>query len=193
MTDFEGVKCRLRPLRLEDISESIKWRNDPETRRSVMGYRFPITEAMEKEWFNDILTDQGGKRVSFAVESRATSKLVGFVHLTNFDWIVRCAEFGITIGPKQERGQGLGSEATCLVLQYAFDALNLKRISLRYISDNETAAHIYNKIGFVVEGRLRAAAYEDGRYCDVVLCSMLCAEWRARLSSGAPSASKGVQ
>jgi RimJ/RimL family protein N-acetyltransferase len=183
MTHLDGARCSLRPLRLSDSTESIKWRNDPETRRAVLGYRFPITDAMEKAWFDAALADQGGKRVTFAVEDRSDSALIGFVHLANIDWIDRCADFGITIGSKQHRGLGIGTEATSLMLEFAFGKINLRRISLRYIADNQAAARIYSKMGFKIEGCLRAAAFQDGLYCDVVLCGLLREEWNTLIST----------
>jgi RimJ/RimL family protein N-acetyltransferase len=186
MSQLVGKRCRLRPLRLDDSNESVKWRNDPETRRNAMGFRFPVTEAMEKAWFDRALAGQDPQRVTFAIEDHAAT-LVGFVHLTDIDWVSRSAEFGISIGSKVHRGVGLGTEATTLMLDYAFDQLNLKRVGLRYIADNKAAAQTYDRLGFTVEGRLRAATFEEGKYHDIVVCGLLRSEWNSLPSRAASS------
>ena len=45
-----GRLARLRPLRAADRITSVRWRNDRDIRDNVLGYRFPITEAMEADW-----------------------------------------------------------------------------------------------------------------------------------------------
>jgi RimJ/RimL family protein N-acetyltransferase len=172
-----GPVCRLRPLRAEDACTTIAWRNDPATRRGVLGHRFPVTEAMEHGWYETALADQRGKNVRFGVEATADGQLVGMTHLTDIDWIARSTEFGIVIGAADRRGQGLGITATRLTLTYAFQELGLNRVGLRYSVDNTHAAHLYERLGFKVEGRLRQAALLAGVPVDVVVCGLLRGEF----------------
>ena len=53
-----GRRARLRPLRAADRATSVRWRNDPDIRDNVLGYRFPITEAMEADWVGAVLKDR---------------------------------------------------------------------------------------------------------------------------------------
>lgn len=185
MTIIVGQKCRLRPIRRSDAVSSIDWRNDPAIRDAVLGYRFPVTEAMEQGWYDRILADQGGRRASFSVEDCSDGVLVGFVHLMDIDWPCRSARFGIVIGDVARQNKGIGLEAIELTLAYAFDTLNLARIELRVIEDNARARHIYGKLGFVEEGRLRRAAFADGAAADVIVMGLLHEEFR-RISSKSP-------
>ena len=178
MTIMVGTRCRLRPLGRSDLSHSIKWRNDPAVRDAVMGYRFPVTEKMEEGWYDGVLADQGGRRASFAIEDLGDGALVGFVHLADIDWPCRSAHFGIVIGETDRQGRGIGSDATILALRYGFDTLNLERIELRVIASNERACHVYLKLGFVEEGRLRQAAFAAGAATDVIVMGLLRSEFR---------------
>jgi RimJ/RimL family protein N-acetyltransferase len=45
---------------------------------------------------------------------------------------------------------------------------------------NERAQHVYAKAGFVHEGRLRRAFYQDGVFQDDVWMAMLRSEWDAQ-------------
>ena len=186
MTVIVGQKCRLRPLQRSDLMRSIEWRNDSATRDAVLGYRFPVTEKMEEGWYDRILSDQGGKRASFAVEDLSDNVHVGFVHLSDIDWPCRSAQFGIAIGDRSRQRRGIGGEATELVLAYGFDTLNLSRIELRVVDGNSHARHIYRKMGFVEEGRLRRAAFSDGRTADVIIMGVLREEFRRK--PGVPQA-----
>jgi RimJ/RimL family protein N-acetyltransferase len=178
MTVIDGSKCRLRPLSRADLAHSVKWRNDPAVRDAVIGYRFPVTEKMEEGWYDRVLADQGGKRASFAIEDRADGALVGLVHLMDIDWPCRLAHFGIVIGETDRQDRGLGSEATALTMAYGFATLNLERIELRVLDANERARHIYAKLGFVEEGRLRRAAFVAGAPADVIVMGLLRDEFR---------------
>jgi diamine N-acetyltransferase len=173
MTVIVGKFCRLRPIRRSDAAISIGWRNDPETRNSVIGYPFPVTEVMEDQWCEQILTDHGGRRASFAIEAKEECIFIGFVHLTEIDWPVRSAKFGVVIGDVSWRRRGIGSEATLLALEYAFKTLNLERIELRVTEPNLRARYIYHKFGFIEEGKLRRAAFLEGNPIDVIIMGLL--------------------
>jgi len=129
----------LRPLRASDRAISVRWRNDPEIRDNVLGYRFPITKAMEADWVGSVLKDQSRTRVVLAIEDKADRTFVGFVYLNNLDWFSRNGEFGILIGDRSRHGRGLGREALELITRYAFDTLNLNKIYLRVVAFNKAA------------------------------------------------------
>jgi diamine N-acetyltransferase len=176
MTVLNGTVCRLRPIHRRDLEASIGWRNDPETRSLVMGYPFPVTEVMETAWYDRALADQAGKRASFAVSDLQTEAAIGFVHLMDIDWVCRSCELGIVIGDRARRGQNFGSEATRLVVDYAFSGLNLARIGVRVAAPNKGAYTLFRKIGFRDEGNLRNAAFVNGRAADVILMGLLAGE-----------------
>jgi RimJ/RimL family protein N-acetyltransferase len=64
-----------------------------------------------------------------------------------------------------------------LILQHAFDTLNLNRISLRVFATNPRARRSYEKAGLALEGTLRQAAFRNGKYIDVHMMSILRSEW----------------
>jgi RimJ/RimL family protein N-acetyltransferase len=176
MTLLIGARCRLRPVKRADLTASIAWRNDAETRSLVMGYPFPVTEDMEAAWYDRMLADQGGKRVSFGVADPESDAVFGFVHLMDIDWICRSCELGIVIGDTAKRGQNFGHEAAQLAIDYAFSGLNLSRIGARVLASNERALSMFRSLRFQEEGRLRDAAFAGGTKVNVVLLGLLAAE-----------------
>jgi len=170
---LSGRVTVLRPLRATDRAISVRWRNDPEIRDNILGYRFPITEAMEADWIDAVLKDQSRSRVVLAIEDKTDSACVGFVYLNNIDWFARNAEFGILIGERNRHGRGLAKEALCLVAGYAFETLNLHKLYLRVAAFNKRALALYRAFGFVEEGVQRQQAFRRGRYYDVVLMGLI--------------------
>ena len=66
------------------------------------------------------------------------------------------------------------------MLIHGFETLNLNRIYLYVFETNLRAIHVYEKLGFATEGRLRQAIYRNGRYSDALLMSMLRSEWNSK-------------
>jgi RimJ/RimL family protein N-acetyltransferase len=163
----------LRPLRSADRVKSVRWRNDPDIRDNILGYRFPITAAMEAAWVDAVLKDQSRSRVVLAIQDKRDGALVGFVYLNNIDWSARNAEFGILIGERSRHGKGLARETLSLVADYAFETLNLHKLYLRVVAFNTRALRLYRAFGFIDEGVQRQQAYLRGRFYDVVWMGLI--------------------
>jgi len=169
---IEGRSVRLRPLAASDLEKSLIWRNDSAIRDAQMGWPFPVTLPMEEKWYAEALSGQRNDRVTFAVETQG-GKLAGFVHLTQISWISRTANFGVTIGVKELQGQGIGKEATALIVNYAFNTLNLERVWLEVPAFNKRAIRLYERVGFSHEGKLRSHAFSNGQRHDVLIMGLL--------------------
>jgi RimJ/RimL family protein N-acetyltransferase len=65
------------------------------------------------------------------------------------------------------------------LLRHAFQDLNLHRVWLRVLSDNEPAIHLYTKLGFIHEGRSRDVVFKNGKYADLLHMSILDKEYMA--------------
>jgi RimJ/RimL family protein N-acetyltransferase len=181
---YEGARVALRPLKSSDRAVSVAWRNDPTIRDNVLGYRFPVTEEMEKHWVERVLNDQSRTRLVLAIEDRSDGRLVGFVYLSDIDWVSQVAEFGILIGERERQGKGLGREALALMARHAFHVLNLHRIFLRVPRYNRRALRLYRRFGFVEEGRLRRHVFLGRRHHDVILMGLLRHEYERAGHSG---------
>jgi diamine N-acetyltransferase len=107
-------------------------------------------------------------------------KLVGSLGFTHIDWRNRASEFGILIGDKTYWNRGYGTEAVRLLVQHGFNTINLNRIFLHVFENNPPAIRVYEKAGFVHEGRERQAEFQDGKYIDILVMSMLKNEFTLR-------------
>ena len=70
-------------------------------------------------------------------------------------------------------GRGYVTEAVQLLVDYLFGAKKQHRIHLVIVPENAASRRIAEKCGFVLEGTVRGAFFNDGRNHDVVLYSLL--------------------
>jgi UDP-4-amino-4,6-dideoxy-N-acetyl-beta-L-altrosamine N-acetyltransferase len=177
MFSYEGRNVRLRPLQLSDKERSIIWRNDPEIRDRALSYRFPVTDAMEDNWYTKMMTGDDSTKVYFSIENKDDNKHIGFIHLYDIDYISSTCYFGIIIGERDQHGKGKSVDAMHIMFRYAFNYLNLRKINLEVASFNHKAFRIYKKFGFVEEGVLRQQIFMCGNYYDKITMGLFKEEY----------------
>lgn len=165
----------LRALEREDAGTLLPWVNDPEVTRSLLIHR-PMSLAAEEAFIDKVTNDPD--TVALGIVLRESDRLVGACGLHKIDYRTRQSSFGIFIGAKEEWGKGYGTEATRLVVGYAFDTLNLNRVWLHVFEYNRRGIRAYEKAGFRREGVLRQDSYREGRYWDTVAMGVLREEWQ---------------
>jgi [ribosomal protein S5]-alanine N-acetyltransferase len=170
-----GEKVYLRALERADAVHLQPWLNDIEITRGLILYR-PISLDAEETIVSGI--NKSERELILGIVDLAADALVGGIGLHDIDPQSRQARLGLFIGNKTAQGMGFGTEATRLMVTYAFDTLNLNRVSLKVYENNPRAAHVYEKVGFVREGVLRQDAYREGRYLDATVMSVLRDEWK---------------
>ena len=125
-----GEKVALGPLRPDLAAVYARWMNQREVRRGLdqLGIATPQSQA---KWVEDNL-ERGAKRepeaVEFTVYDRTDSAPVGTAGLFDIVHAHGRAEFAIALGDR--RGEGLGTETTRLVLDFAFHVLQLRNVLL---------------------------------------------------------------
>ncbi len=107
------------------------------------------------------------------------STFIGTCGLHGHREIYRSWEFRILIFNPDAVGQGIGTEATRLILNYAFNRLNSWRVWLGCSEANIGAWKCYEKCGFKLEGVLRDEIYTHGKYHNARRYGILRPEWEA--------------
>ncbi len=130
---------------------------------------------MEQEaaWYESQRADE----VRFTVYERAGWRPLGTTALHGIDGRNRTAVFGILIGEAAARGQGFGTEATRLTLDYAFAALGLHSVMLTVAGFNLAGQRAYEKAGFKEFGRRRQCRLLGSRLWDDVYMDCLASEF----------------
>lgn len=176
---LRGARVYLRPLELTDATaEYVGWLNDPEVTRYLETGRYPVTRESVREYIRSF---QGSRTsLAFAIIDRATGRHIGNVTLNHIDPIHRTADTGIMIGCKEFWGRGIAYEAWSLLIRYAFDRLNLRKIIAGAVVENRASIRTLEKLGFRVEGTFREEKWVDGRYLDTVRLGLFREEFQPK-------------
>ena len=175
---FIGNHIQLRSLELKDAKSMIQVYNSLEARR-FLDDPAPLSLDDTEQWIRKTWEQRKAhQNYYFAIELRKSKELLGVCGLFGMQKINRKAELMITLFDESNRGQGYGSEALQLLLDYGFNQLNLHRIVLFTHEINKRAQQVYEKVGFKPGGRRRQASFFEGGYHDILLYDMLASEFR---------------
>ncbi len=178
-----GEKCYLAPIQPEDAERWAVWFNDLDVTLPLGDEAYTLT-GLEVEREN-VLESMRRHDLVFSILRLDSDELIGRCVLFSVNRTDRSAMLGIVIGEKSCWNQGYGSEALILLLDYAFNLLNLNSVMLGVFAFNQRAAASYRKVGFQEIGRRRQARIIGGQAHDAILMDMLAEEFRARYPSRA--------
>jgi diamine N-acetyltransferase len=166
-----GPRVTLRPLESPHLPYLRRWQEDPEIQRTCSA-----------KLLSDLLQRNGRRRddhLEYIIHNER-QRPIGLVALFQIDPDAGQAEMAKLLGDPAARGSGYASEATGLLLAYAFEILKLHRVYLRTKGFNLHNIQLNEKLGFQFEGILRASDRLQDELIDVVLMSMLAREFASR-------------
>lgn len=170
-----GDRLYLRPYALDDAEVVLAGANEPAGRR-LTGTHTTFTMEQVVAYIKNSQIGVDDSRAGFVI-CLLDGTVTGEVVINQIDKDNHSANIRIALFAEHYFGQGLGTEALRLMLNYGFETLNLHRISLGVYAFNPRAIHVYEKLGFKREGVLRDALYYDGKYHDEIIMSILAHEW----------------
>ncbi|MFJ2620065.1 GNAT family N-acetyltransferase [Glutamicibacter sp. NPDC087344] len=167
---------RLRELQDEDLPILTAWWNSPEfmALQGSLVLPHPGTEAAELfkgRSLNRGTTDGVGLCITLPDDT-----LIGHTALHNYNAPARSAELMIMIGGSNV-GQGYGTMATKMIIDFGFREMGLNRIGLSVWAYNERALRTFASSGFREEGRERQAGFHDGQFHDRIIMGLLASEY----------------
>lgn len=177
IVNIRGELVALGPLHLGLLPLILRWDNDfrtadlggddmrPRSPEAIAAGYEPLIKGEREDW------------IGFAIYELPDLRPIGLANLRDFSNPRRTAEFGITIGEIDARGNGYGTEATRLLLDFAFTTLGVHNIWLDTASYNLAAIRTYQKAGFKEIGRRREAHRLGDRVYDIVLMDCLATEF----------------
>ena len=167
-----GEKVVIREYMQEDLSALRAWVNDTETTKYLGGaYRRVQSWEETEEWLSRRLSgDAGGE--GYVIADKETMKYLGQIDLMMIDPIARKAEMAIVLSPAHQ-GKGYAKEAVRLLVNYAFQTMNLHKVHLKCAEKNERAVNLYKNAGFETEGVLRDDLFIDGEYQNAFIMSII--------------------
>lgn len=171
-----GELVKLRAMEPGEADALWRWNHDPEVMR-WMSHGYPQSLAGTRRRLEERARNSYGD-VLFGIEVLEDGRLIGLVRLRDAEPETGCAELDIYLGEKEYWGRGFATDAMRTVCRYGFDEMRLHKISLDVATENHAAHHVYRKVGFVEEGRLRQVHRRDGKWYDMFVMGLLEGELR---------------
>ena len=181
---YEGHLVRLGPLDHEkDPPVVATWTHDPLFRSVLTGVARPLSlQAVHKLLVRVEKEMEETKNLfHFTLRARQDDRLVGLARIFWIDFHAGTGVLNLGVGDESDRRRGYGSDALNLLLRFAFDELNLHRLSVWPGADNIPFIHMVAKAGFEEEARRREASFHDGSYWDVLHLGLLRTKWEKKL------------
>jgi RimJ/RimL family protein N-acetyltransferase len=178
---FDGQQLRLTPM---DISHDppvlARWSADLEVARRLRSQHpvRPLAEFEAKKVLEDWLKEieRSNRVFMFGLRPQGDDRLAGYIRISQVMWVHGAAQFDLVIGDPQDWERYAG-EALSLGLRYAFDEMNLFRITVQVEEHNVISQALYQAAQFFLEVRQRQVIYHEGRYWDRLMFGMLRPEW----------------
>lgn len=179
MKFIEGKKIYLRPYQETDLELVTFGKNNSEVRESLFLFAPMTVEQVKAE----MITWTSSKEIAlFTICEVTSNNPVGQTAFVRIDFVSRTAIFYLAIYDPNYWSKGFGTEATQLMIKYAFDILNLNRIQLHVSSENLNAIKAYKRVGFKIEGTLKEAMYHNNHYVDFRVMAILRQDYYKSLS-----------
>jgi diamine N-acetyltransferase len=165
-----GNAVRLRAVEPRDLAPMYEWENDPSIWK-VSGTVAPYSKYTLEEYIKtcekDIYTN---KQLRLVIERLDhTAGAAGLIDLFEFDPLHRKAGVGILIGDHSQRRKRYAAEALGLLVDYAFNALNLHQLYCHVPESNNASLRLFSSAGFREAGILKDWIFSNNAWENVLL------------------------
>lgn len=181
---LENDHVLLRPLEVSDKEKLINFAiNEPEI------WKFNINGGNGKKNFNTYFNTainlfKQKNQYPFIVFDKRDNEYVGMTRLYEISTEFKRLDIGFTWYGKKFQGTGLNKNCKYLLLEFAFDKLQMIRVGFGANSKNERSINAMKSIGCKVEGILRQFSKDaDGEVIDAIKLSILKDEWRENVKN----------
>jgi RimJ/RimL family protein N-acetyltransferase len=178
-TILENESVLLRPLQESDVENLLEISiNEPET------WEYSLVRANGKENLENYIqialkARENKTEFPFVVFDKKSGKYAGSTRFYDISLSFKTLQLGYTWYGKNFRGTGLNKHCKFLLLQFAFETLEMERVEFRADNNNQRSIAAMKSIGCKVEGVLRShmpTLGSDVRRDSIVL-SILRNEW----------------
>lgn len=152
----------IRPVRPEDLSDLYSLALQPKV---ISGTLYsPSTRLSDVQKRLENLGPNDHKMVA-----EVNGKVVGEAQLRVMPGKLRYVGVVDVLVHDEYQGQGIGRALMTTLLDLADNYLGLLRVELEVWEDNAPAIHLYETLGFQIEGRKRKARFRNGEYLDILV------------------------
>lgn len=164
---LKGSQIYLRALTISDVEGNYSyWLNDQEIVQFNSHGRFPMTVEKLMAYINS--TSTSANTLALAIIDANTNNHIGNISLQSINWIDRNAEIAFLLGEKSYWGKGVMYEAGSILLNHAFNVLNLHRVYCGTSEENIGMQKLAQKLGMLQEGKRIDAIFKNGNYYNII-------------------------
>jgi RimJ/RimL family protein N-acetyltransferase len=181
---LEDERVLLRPLNSIDAADlAVYVRAEPEIWKFSL---VAINEVADLQGYIDTAIQSRIDKTAypFIVFDKQLNKYVGSTRFYDVQLNFETTQLGYTWYSKEVWGTGLNSHCKYLLLQFAFEQMNFKRVEFRADNNNKRSIAAMQKMGCTVEGILRSHLPKpDGTRRDSIILSITQEEWNSRVKA----------
>ena len=172
VSGLSGETVFLRTLMEDDVGERYRsWMNNPDVVRFTES-RFQSYSIEDLNEYVRQARDDSSVALFCICEIEGGTH-VGNIKLGPVNWTHRFGDIGLVLGESSVWGKGYATEAISLVCAYAFDTLQLNKLTASMYAENVGSKKAFERVGFVQEGVRRSQYLCDGNYTDLILLGRL--------------------
>ena len=180
---YRTERLLLRSFTKNDASEVQRIAGRFEIADTTLNVPHPYEDGMAESWIETHARERDlGTGFTYAIELQPQPRLVGavsLIHSKNH----RRAEIAYWVDP-DFWNQGIGTEAASILLDDAFDSLELAKVWGAHFAENPASGRILAKLGMRQEALLRSHYSRLGRLRDTVYLGILRSEWETDRARG---------
>ncbi|HLV62524.1 GNAT family protein [Galbibacter sp.] len=168
MISLSGKNIFLRALEPEDLDFLFTLENDEKV-WEISETLAPYSRYILKQYLANSHKDiYEVKQLRLAI-SDYNNHLLGLIDLFDFNPKHSRAGVGIIVLEEANRNRGVGREALSLLIDYAFNYLNLHQLYANISSENKPSIHLFSNLGFERVGVKKDWNYISGKYQNEIL------------------------
>ncbi|MFB6202959.1 MAG: GNAT family N-acetyltransferase [Candidatus Nanohaloarchaea archaeon] len=160
----------LRTVEEEDL-EFLRDNINRQEIRTYVAHRRPVNLEQERGFLEEVVSSDEGMHLLVCRDGESRGMISVEPHEEEGVGVL-----GLWIEPESQ-GEGLGTEATELVIDHAFSELRYHKLIAKVMKSNKPSRKLWERHGFQKEADLRSQVYTGGGYEDVLLYGLLRDEW----------------
>ncbi len=175
LPELETTRLLLKKISLKNIDDIFEYASNPLVGPNA-GWKPHDSKVETEEFIKFALKKREyGQPGVYAIYYKEHNKLIGTIEIHSFKEYK--AEIGFVLSPKYWN-KGIMTEAAKAVIVYAFEILNIGRLTYGYFIFNERSKRVCDKLEFTFEGILRNKFKNyDGQIIDEAVSSIIKEEY----------------
>lgn len=173
MITLKGQHIYLRALEPEDLEFVYQLEND-ELVWEISQTQTPYSRFLIRQYLDNAQQDiYEAKQLRLAICKNDSFQAIGLIDLFDFDPKNKRAGIGILIQNEENRLKGFGRQALELLIQYAFEMLEVHQLYANIATTNEASIALFTTFGFECVGIKKEWNFQNGNYSDEALYQLI--------------------